>query len=199
MARTIAKDHDQKRLHILKTAASVFANEGFARASMAQIAQACNISKATIYHYYDRKDALLFDILDTYLCQLRDLLCNLPSDGQTPHQQLRQFATETLLAYEGMDAEHQIQTEGIALLPVAEQAILRGYQRDMVARLSQIIAQVSEETFKDHPQRLKHTTMSVFGMLNWFYMWNKYADSEARKSYAAVVADLTISGVRGLR
>ena len=63
MARTIAKDHDAKRAHILKTAARVFAEEGFARASMNQLARACGISKANIYHYYDSKDALHFDIL----------------------------------------------------------------------------------------------------------------------------------------
>ncbi|MEY8840231.1 TetR/AcrR family transcriptional regulator, partial [Cribrihabitans sp. XS_ASV171] len=46
MARTIAKDHDQKRAQILKSAARVFAREGFDRASMTQLARECGISKA---------------------------------------------------------------------------------------------------------------------------------------------------------
>ena len=53
MARPIAKDHSEKRAHILRIAARVFADGGIARASMAQVAEACGISKANIYHYYD--------------------------------------------------------------------------------------------------------------------------------------------------
>ncbi|MEX0280477.1 MAG: TetR/AcrR family transcriptional regulator, partial [Arenibacterium sp.] len=81
MARTIAKDYSEKRAHILKTAARVFAEQGFARASMAQIAQECGISKANIYHYYSSKDALLFDILDSYLATLRDRLAAVSGKG----------------------------------------------------------------------------------------------------------------------
>ena len=50
MARTIAKDHDQKRALILSASARLFAEEGYDRASMTQIARACGISKANIYH-----------------------------------------------------------------------------------------------------------------------------------------------------
>ena len=52
MVRTIAKDYDDKRRHILTVAAEVFAREGIARASMNEVARACGISKANIYHYY---------------------------------------------------------------------------------------------------------------------------------------------------
>jgi AcrR family transcriptional regulator len=31
---------------------------------MSQLAAACGISKANIYHYYDGKEALLFDLLE---------------------------------------------------------------------------------------------------------------------------------------
>lgn len=37
--------------------------------------------------------------------------------------------------------------------------------------------------------------MSVFGMLNWYYMWNSGAGSDAREAYANVVANLTLGGV----
>ncbi|MEP1496455.1 helix-turn-helix domain-containing protein, partial [Pseudophaeobacter sp.] len=66
MARTIAKDHDEKRAQILKSAAKVFAEAGYDRASMTQLARQCGISKANIYHYYDSKEAVLFGLLDTY-------------------------------------------------------------------------------------------------------------------------------------
>lgn len=198
MARTIAKDHDDKRAHILTRAASVFAEQGFARASMSDVAKDCGISKANIYHYYDSKNALLFDILDTYLCALRDRLQSLPLDELTPEKKLRQVIAEILLAYEGMDHEHKIQTEGIPLLDPNQQKVLRGYQRDMVQMMGSILKAAAPETFFANSQLLKSTVMSVFGMLNWFYMWNTNADSHERRAYAELVADLTMNGIHGL-
>ncbi len=194
MARPIAKDHEAKRLHILREAAHVFAKEGIARASMAQVALACGISKANIYHYYGSKDALLFDILDSYLKALRDRLLGLELDGLPPETQLLRFVSATLLAYDGMDAEHKIQTEGIAVLGQDEQQVLKGYQRDMVQQLSGILAACAP-ALADDRARLHATTMSVFGMLNWFFMWNGGAGTAEREEYAELVSGLVLGGV----
>ncbi|SDW77455.1 transcriptional regulator, TetR family [Ruegeria halocynthiae] len=198
MARTIAKDHDHKRARILKSAARVFAREGFDRASMSQLARECGISKANIYHYYDSKDAILFDMLDSYLRHLRDQICGLNLQDLSPAERLHQVVHEILMAYQGVDDEHRVQTSGMSALPEEQQKLLRGYQRDLVVFLSEIIADVAPETFREDATKLRATTMSVFGMLNWFYMWNADADAEARGNYAALVSDLTLSGVAGL-
>ncbi|MEQ9260987.1 MAG: TetR/AcrR family transcriptional regulator [Roseovarius sp.] len=198
MSRPIAKDHDAKRAHILKEAARVFAEHGFARASMAMVARECGISKANIYHYYPGKDALLFDILDSYLSALRDRVAGLPLAGLAPGEQLGRIVAETLLAYEGMDHEHKIQTEGIALLEPGQQEILKSYQRDMVAQMSGVVARIAPGVFEGEPRKLKATVMSVFGMINWFYMWNRSADRRAREEYAELVTRLTLKGVEGL-
>ncbi|GIT91537.1 TetR family transcriptional regulator [Jannaschia pagri] len=194
MARTIARDHDAKRAAILRGAARVFAEQGYARASMAQVAAECGVSKANLYHYHTSKDALLFDILDSYLSTLRARLCDTPLP-QDPGAALTSLLTETLLAYEGMDHEHRIQTEGMAVLPPAQVQILRGYQRDMVRRLSDVLQQTTPSLEGD---TLRQATMSVFGMLNWFYMWSPNADAEARRAYAKTVAALTLGGISRL-
>ncbi|EEX08336.1 MULTISPECIES: TetR/AcrR family transcriptional regulator [Ruegeria] len=198
MARTIAKDHDQKRAQILKSAARVFAREGFDRASMTQLARECGISKANIYHYYDSKDAILFDILETYLRELRDLICGLEMDGLSPPEKLHRVVAEILLAYQGVDDEHRVQTSGMSALPEDQQRLLRGYQRDMVNFLSAILSEVAPDVFQGDGAKLRSATMSVFGMLNWYYMWNSGADAQARRDYAALVSNLTLSGVKAL-
>ncbi len=198
MARTIAKDHDQKRAQILSSAAKVFATEGYDRASMAQLARECGISKANIYHYYDSKDALLFDILKSYLEELRDRICEIEFDDPAPQARLRRAVAEILLAYEGADNEHRVQINGLSFLPAAEQAELRLYQRDLVKFMAAILQDCAPEVFADAPDKLRTTTMSVYGMLNWYFMWNAGADAEAREDYARLVTDLTLGGLRGL-
>ena len=198
MARTIAKDHDQKRAQILAASARLFAEEGYDRASMTQIARACGISKANIYHYYEGKDALLFDLLDSYLRGLRDRVCGLELSDPDPVVRLRLILTEVLLAYEGADHEHKVQLNAMSALPEPQQEHLRAYQREMVKFMSAAIRDAAPDTLAADKDKLRAVTMSVFGMLNWHYMWNADADTEDRKGYADLVARLTLEGVAGL-
>ncbi len=198
MARTIAKDHDEKRKQILKTAARVFAIDGVDRASMSQVAEACGISKANIYHYYGSKNALLFDILDTYLRDLKDRVCAVSAEGRSPEEHFRATLCEILLAYEGADDEHRVQASGLGALPVEQQAVLRDYQRDLVRHMADILRKLAPQTLGRDATKLRSVTMSVFGMLNWFYMWNSRAGTKEREDYAALVADLTLNGLAGV-
>ena len=195
MARPIAKDYEFKRDHILNSAARLFAKEGFAGASMSALAQECKISKANIYHYYSGKDALLFDLLDSYLKALHQKLTSLNLDGVPPEQKLFLLVREILLAYQGMDHQHQVQLNEMQHLPKAQQDILRSYQRDMISILRNVIAELAPAVAAKDKSKLHALTMSVFGMLNWFYMWNRQEGTEARENYAKVVTDLTLGGI----
>ena len=53
-----------RRGQILAAAARVFADKGFHRATIRDLAQAAGIADGTIYNYFKNKDALLLGILD---------------------------------------------------------------------------------------------------------------------------------------
>jgi len=198
LARTIAKDHDQKRAQILKSAAKVFAEEGFDRASMTKLAGECGISKANIYHYYDSKDAILYDILDSYLSTLRNRILAVDTGGLPPEERLRRVIREVLRAYQGADHEHQVQISALSALPGDQQDEMRTYQRDMVKFMGDCLREVAPEVFEDNPDKLRGATMSVYGMLNWYFMWNSDADAQERDDYADLVCDLTLKGLGGI-
>ncbi len=197
MVRTIAKDYDAKHEKILTAAAHVFAHRGVASASMAEVAKACGISKGNIYHYYDSKLAILFEILDSYLSRLRGRIIAIKLDAGNVHGSLEKLCAEILDAYEGMDDEHKIQTEGIPLLPEGQQTVLKGYQRDMVRHMEAFLSAATESLQSDTETR-RAATMSVFGMLNWFYMWDTHKDADGRAAYAKTVAAMTMGGVQAL-
>jgi AcrR family transcriptional regulator len=197
MVRTIAKDYDAKRDRILTAAAGVFAERGVAGASMAEVAKACDISKGNIYHYYDSKLAMLFDILDSYLYRLRDRTVAVQLDANNVQTSLETLCIEILDAYQGMDHEHKIQTEGIPLLPEDQQTTLKGYQRDMVRHLESFLI-VSNKDLQANSETRRAAAMSVFGMLNWFYMWNTRQDAKGRAAYAKIVAQMTMGGVKNI-
>lgn len=186
MPRGIAKDHDAKRAALRKGAARYFATHGYDRASMTGAARDCGVSKALIYHYYDSKEALLFDILDTHLSDLVETVDAAHARG------LPDLIRAILMAYENADAEHKLQLDALATLPRDMQKPLIDLQRRLVTAMSAAIASERPDLGAD---RLRAVTMTVFGILNWFYMWHRPGKGLSRAAYADLAADFVRGGI----
>jgi AcrR family transcriptional regulator len=84
MSRNVHEECAQKRRDtILNVALRVFAQSGFAEATMDQVAAAADLSKAALYLYFPSKDALLHSLLERYalLPELPEMMASL---GDTP-------------------------------------------------------------------------------------------------------------------
>lgn len=191
MPRGIARDHDQKREAIRKGAAEYFAGHGFDRASMTAVARHCGVSKALIYHYYESKEALLYDILDTHLTELAET-----AEEVDPQDGLRGLICAILAAYEDADAEHKLQIDALGVLPQEQRAPLVAAQRELVEMMSAALAR--EAPALAGSVKLAPVTMSVFGILNWFYMWHRPGKGLSRDEYADLATDLVLNGITGL-
>ncbi len=192
MARGIARDHNEKRAAIRKGAAAYFAEHGFDRASMTGAAKHCGVSKALIYHYYDSKEALLFDILNTHLSDLVEQVEAAPETDR-----LRGLIRAILLAYKGADAEHKLQLDALSVLEPELQQKLYDLQRRLIDRMGEALKLAAPEAFADGT-KLRPVTMSVFGILNWYYMWNRPGQGLSREAYADLVTDMILGGIRTL-
>ncbi len=54
----------KRRREILETAGRLFAGRGYSKTDVAEIATALGLTKASIYHYYESKEALFFAAVD---------------------------------------------------------------------------------------------------------------------------------------
>lgn len=186
MPRGIARDHDAKRAALRRGAAGYFSRMGYDRASMTGAARECGVSKALIYHYYDSKQALLFDILSEHLTCLTE-----QAEAARPGG-VASLIAAILSAYEDADAEHKLQLDALSTLPADLQAPLIALQRRLVALMSDAVTQTRPDLTGD---RLRAVTMSVFGILNWFYMWHRPGKGLSRDEYAALASDFVLGGI----
>src|SRR3981189_1927667 len=53
MARTRSENYDGIHLGILTNAAALFSAQGYMRSSIADLAEACKLSRGALYHYFD--------------------------------------------------------------------------------------------------------------------------------------------------
>jgi len=196
MARQRSADYDDKRQAILAHSAEVFAKHGYDRASMAEVAQACGVSKALLYHYYVNKAELLFDILHAHLQVLVDAV-QAVDKALPPRDRLRGLIGALLEAYRDADNEHKIQLNELSKLPPKRQKVLTDMERDLVSVFADTIAAVNPALAGDNAL-LKPVTMSLFGMINWHYMWFRDGKALTREDYADLVTTLVVEGSAAL-
>ena len=194
MPRRRAVSYDTKLEHIRDTAAGLFARDGFSRTSMAELAAACGVSKALLYHYFDSKEALLFDILQAYL---RDLERNVAIDAAATanaRDYLRNLIGALLRQYREAGNTHKLLTFELPVLPPEQQAELRAAERRIMARFDHALAAAATEAGRTTPLDGPRAMM-LFGTLNWTYTWFREDGRLSLDAYCELVTDSTIASL----
>jgi AcrR family transcriptional regulator len=184
MARPKSATHDIKRDAILDIAAQCFADRSYPAASMNEIATACGTSKARLYHYYDSKEAILFDLMDRYTQRLLSLIALTDATAQRRnlddraalHELIRAFLQE----YESSATRHvallndtqflsDVPDEHLGSPAISPRELILNRQRDVLAAVTRALRRA-------YPNRLNASnqtaiTMMLFGMINWTFTW----------------------------
>ena len=116
MPRGRAKNYDDQRELILARAATLFAHRGYPGTSMNEVAQACGLSKATLYHYYDDKYAMLVSIAEGHVQRLHALVAEVTAERLQPEAHLRELIARIVEEYAGAQHAHRVLTEDVRSL-----------------------------------------------------------------------------------
>lgn len=197
MARTRAADYGDKRRSILDQSAKVFAAQGYDKTSMAKIAKTCGFSKALLYHYYENKEALLTDIIKVHLEELVSEVQTAIDPELSPKAQLQALVTALLLSYEDADDKHKLQINELSFLPEERQADLKQLERDLVSIFAQAVI-AANPAIGEQERMIMPVTMSLFGILNWTYLWFRPSGGMSRQEYAQLVTTMLIDGTQHL-
>jgi TetR/AcrR family transcriptional regulator len=197
MARPRAADHDLKRRAILDRSAQLFARRGYARTSMSEIALACGSSKALIYHYYENKEQLLHDLLKAHFVKLEEAAQAADDRSAPPAERLRLLVAALLAAYEGADALQKVLINELTALPLERQQELKSYERRLVDLFATTLSDINP-ALANGSCLLKPVTMSLFGMINWSYLWFRPDGPMSRAAYADLVTQMMVDGISRL-
>lgn len=198
MARSRAHDFEAKRRAILHSAAAVFAEAGMDRASMSRIAERADVSKALLYHYYASRDALIFDILRTNLSELEAAILAADLPDAPPRDRLRALVHAVLEKYRDADDYHTVQLNGTKALPESQRVEIITIERRILRRFASVLRDIHPGIEAERPL-LMPVTMSLFGMMNWMYMWFRDGGPVSRADYADLATDLMLGGIETLR
>ena len=193
MPRTRAANYDDQRALILARAAEVFARRGYTAASMNELAAACGVSKATLYHYVRDKHALLAQIAAEHVARLEALVRDVQAERLAPADELDALIRRFTAAYADAQHEHRVLTEDVKFLRDGERAAVGAGQRRVVAAFADAVAALRPEL---RAARLhKPLAMLLFGMINWTFTWMKPGGPLTHATLAPMVAALFFGGL----
>ena len=166
---------------------------------MAQIAAHGQVSKALLYHYYPSKGELIFEIIITHLEEVLEAIEAASVEPLDPQAQLRKLVGTVLDAYKGADNQHKVQLNATSALTDEQKAEILAIEKQIVRHFAVVLRQINPDL--DNPERplLTPVTMSLFGMMNWVYMWFRDGGRISREDYADVATTLILEGIKAVR
>ena len=197
MARGRAAGYDEQRELILAQAAALFAQRGYPGTSMNQVAEACGLSKSTLYHYYRDKYALLVSIAEGHVDKLRTLVDEVLAEGLAPEPRLRTLIRRIVEEYAGARDAHRVLTEDVRFLEPADRDRILGHERAVVAGFAQAVADLRPELAQ--AALATPMTMLLFGMVNWMFTWLRPDGPVDHHALAPMVADLFMGGLPAVK
>jgi AcrR family transcriptional regulator len=162
--------YDQKLLHVMKSAAAIFAEKGYHSTSIRDIARATGMSLSGLYYYFKSKEELLFFIQDHCFGTLVEDCKQLIAGVDDPVHRLR-LLIENHLNYFVNNMEE------MKVLSHEANSITGDFLRRVNARKRQyvdIVRELLEEIARTRGVKgldLRVATFSLFGMMNWIYNW----------------------------
>ena len=197
MARPISASHDMRRDEILNAAAACFARQSYPATSMNDIAAACGTSKARLYHYYESKEAILFDLLDRYTQKLLLIIGKVEATAQrkalderaTLHELIRAFLRE----YETSATRHAALLGATQFLGEEPRELILDRQRDVVSAVTRFLRRAYPERLDERNQTA--IAMTLFGMINWTFTWLRPGGPLSYAAFAEEVVRLLDHGL----
>ena len=193
MGRGRSAGYDDQRGLILAQAGLLFARRGYPATSMNQVAEACGLSKPTLYHYYKDKYALLLHIAEAHVTRLEAIVLAVERLKLTPEQRLRRLIEDLVAEYATAQSEHRVLTEDVKFLEPADRERVLDKERVVVKGFARAVAALRPDlpgTAMDTP-----LTMLLFGMVNWMFTWMKPDGALRYGDMAPIVADLFLGGL----
>src|ERR1017187_4454365 len=197
MARETVVDSRQE---ILRTAARLFQQRGFGATSMNDLAAPPKLSKGVLYHHFQSKDEILFEIMNHAMEITQDRVLNPVRGIANPEERLRaliRLHIEVVLS--PRDREITVMLHENHPLPPALRKRINARKKDYIHFLENLITEVQSQPQPSHHAKRKVSpraaAFALLGMINWIYQWYKPEGELQAQNLIPQFTDLIFGGI----
>lgn len=197
MSRPKAATFDAQKALIQSMAANLFAQKGFHNASMSELATLCQVSKPLLYHYYQDKEEILFDIANAYIERLNKITVSSVTQLPQGVERLKALLAEFMKEYEHSQSQHIVLIQDMKFLGTQRRQIIIEKQGEVVDQFAATIRAIRPDFGINHLD--KPITMILFGMINWTFTWLRAEGPLTYEQMGELATEIFLSGIDGVR
>ena len=192
--RALVTPIPSRRSEICRTAAQLFRDRGFDATSVSDVARALGMTKAGLYHYFESKEALLFEIMTYGLDRVRDEVLVPARAVRDPEERLYQIVTRhACIATQGRGAVTHLGDE-IRALPPAARRQLEERMRKYVELVRDTLVELKVAgRLRDVDPTV--AAFSLIGMILWLPRWFRQGGRLTQQQVAKEMAKLALGGL----
>lgn len=189
------KPADRRRAEIVTSAAALFEKNGFYKTNMDSIAAAVGVRKPTLYHYFPRKDDIIYAIHDEFIELLIERQTRRRKAAMPPDHVIREIMTDVLELMDTHRGHVRVFFEQHRELSSEAQAAIEKKRRRYEAMITEVFVEGSRDGIfrKDLDPHL--ATLALAGMCNWCYKWYRSNGELASREIAFIFWDFLLRGV----
>src|SRR5262245_22865274 len=189
-----SSEPDSRRAAMYRTVAQLFRDRGYDATSVSDIARALGLTKAGLYHHFESKETLLFEIMMFGLDKVRDEVL-VPVRGiRDPEERLRQLMLRHgRIVTRGHGAVAHLGDEIRALPPAARRQI----EHRMRVYFDLIRDTLGELQASGRLREVDRTvaTFSLIGMILWLPRWFRQDGRLTQEQVAKHLANFAVGAV----
>jgi len=171
MARETLVDSRQE---ILRTAARLFQQRGYDATSMNDVAAALKLSKGGLYHHFQSKDEILFEIMNHAMEITQERVLTPVRGIADPEERLRaliRLHIEVVLS--PRDREITVMLHENHPLPPMLRKRINTRKKEYIHFVEELMAEVQRARHGRGGVSPRAAVFALLGMINWIYQWYK--------------------------
>jgi TetR/AcrR family transcriptional regulator, cholesterol catabolism regulator len=192
--RAVAAPFPTRRAEICRTAAQLFRDRGFDATSVSDVARALGMTKAGLYHYFESKEALLFEIMSYGLDRVRDEVVIPARAVRDPEERLHQIVMRhASIATQGRGAVTHLGDEIRALPPNARRQLEERMRKYLELVRDTLVELKAAGRLRDVDPTV--AAFSLIGMILWLPRWFRQDGRLSQQQVAKELAKLALGGL----
>ena len=188
------------RHEILRTAARLFQQRGYDATSMNDVAAALKLSKGGLYHHFQSKDEILFEIMNHAMEITHDLVIAPVRRIAGTEERLRaliRLHIEVVLS--PRDREITVMLHENHPLPPTLRKRINARKKEYIHFVEGLIADFQKEAQRPRPAKNavspRAAAFALLGMINWIYQWYKPEGDLQANNLAPQFIELFFGGI----
>lgn len=186
------------RQEILRAAARLFQQQGYDATSMNDVAAALRLSKGGLYHHFQSKDEILFDLMIHAMDITEERVIAPAKQIADPEERLRTVIRRHIaVVLSERDREITVMLHENHPLSLALRRRINARKKDYVHFLENLIAEVQRARGSKQAVTPRAAAFALLGMINWIYQWYRPEGSLQEQSLVEQYTEIFLRGALG--